>query len=250
MPYIKSEPDEYASNPNQFMNQYNSQQNYGHFNQQNGGSVNPSDLSMGGGNFNPNYNFGGQNMSGSFNMGNSGFGEDELLESLGDLNDFSNTQQQQQQQHHNNHGMSMNQGQMNHIYSNTPDGAPIQSPFVSGFDYGQFRMNSIPQHMSPHQSSQFMNKHPSVTSNQRKSSADQRSPMTPRSGGMAALHIGTPESNSLQQNGQAIRAQSMSNRHQKSVSGQFDGTPGSLQSMHSYLDSPLSSPSNAMPHAR
>ena len=143
-------------------------------------------------------------------------------------------------------GMNIN-GQVNGIYSQTPDGAPIKSPFIGGFDYGQFgrHMSSIPQHMSPHQGASFMQKRPSVQAQHRKSSADTRNPMTPRTSAMAGLHIGTPESGSLQ-NGRPIRVPSSANRHQKTVSGQFDSTPNSLQS---FLDSPLASPNNYAHHA-
>ncbi|KAK5273335.1 hypothetical protein LTR40_013902, partial [Exophiala xenobiotica] len=134
---------------------------------------------------------------------------------------------------------------MSNIYSSTPDGPPIQSPFLGTFDYNQFRpMGSLPQHMSPLQSGQF-GKRPSLHSANRKSSSDQRSPLTPRTSAMAALHIGTPESANIA-NGRPIRAPNLQNRHAKTLSGQYDSTPGSL---HSYLDSPLSSPSAGMHHA-
>ena len=67
--------------------------------------------------------------------------------------------------------------------------------------------------------------------------------MTPRTAAMAGLHIGTPESGNLV-NGRPIRTPSIQ-RHQKTMSGQYDSTPGSLGS---YLDSPLSSPGNALHH--
>lgn len=241
MPYIKSEPDDFDSLTGGYT-QFSPSQNFGGFSQSYNGSIDPSELSMGGGNFNQNYNFGGQNMTGSFHMGGGGaFADDELLESIGSPQDFSGVHQS------GNQGMGVNQGQVNSIYSHTPDGAPIQSPFVGGFDYSQFRpLNSIPQHMSPHQGSSYMNKRPSMQTQGRKSSADQRNPMTPRTSAMAGLHIGTPESGAMQQNGRAIRAPSTGNRHQKTMSGQFDGTPSS---MHSFLDSPLSSPANISHHA-
>lgn len=236
MPYIKSEPDDFDTLSNGYGN-FNSNQNFYNFPQSLNGSIDPSELSVGNGNFNQNYSFGGQNMSGSFHMGGGGtFNDDELLESLNSPQDFSGMQQNGAQ------SMGMNQGHMNGMYSNTPDGAPIQSPFTAGFDYSQFRpLGSIPQHMSPHQGAAYMNKRPSMQAQHRKSSAEQRNPMTPRTAAMASLHIGTPDSGSLQQNGQAIRAPNSSNRNQKTMSGQFDGTPSS---MHSLLESPLSSPSN------
>lgn len=241
MPYIKSEPDDFDTLSNGYGN-FNSNQNFYNFPQSLNGSIDPSELSVGNGNFNQNYSFGGQNMSGSFHMGGGGFNDDELLESLNSpQQDYSSMQQNGAQ------SMGMNQGHMNGMYSNTPDGAPIQSPFTAGFDYSQFRpLGSIPQHMSPHQGGAYMSKRPSMQAQHRKSSVEQRNSMTPRTAAMASLHIGTPESGSLQQNGQAIRASNSSSRHRKTMSGQFDGTPSS---MHSLLESPLSSPSNMTHHA-
>ena len=195
---------------------------------------------MSNGGYNQAFTFGGTNMSSSFNMGGSAFGEDELLESLNNTQDYGAVP-------NGNHGVNIHQGPMNGMYSNTPDGAPIQSPFVGNFDYNQFRpMNSIPQHMSPHQNSPYMSsgKRPSMQAQHRKSSAENRHPMTPRTHAMAGLHIGTPDVGSMQQNGCAIRAPNSSNRHRKTMSGQFDGTPGSLHS----IDSPLSSPSYMTHH--
>ena len=250
IPFIKSEPDEFGNNPNRYMQA----QNYGHqnFNQfhNQDGSIDPSELSIpNGNNFTNNYNFGSQGMSSSFSMGNSAFNEDELLDSL-DMNnngqtmvdDFSNMQQFNNQPRHTG-SIPVNQ-QMSHVYSSTPDGPPIQSPYLGQPDYSHFRnLNSLPQHMSPLQNPQYMSgKRPSMQAHRK--SSDQRSPMTPRTQAMAGLHIGTPESGTLA-NGRPIRTPSLQNRHQKTMSGQYDSTPGSLGS---YLDSPLSSPGNALHH--
>lgn len=256
MPYIKTEPDEFGNSSNHFMGSnmnYNGQQNFSapYNNQNTNGSINPSELSMESQNFGGmQYGFGSQNMSSSFNVGNSGFGEDELLESLSfpngqsGIDDFGMQQHPGSRQGSGAANMSA-QNQMSNMYSNTPDGHPIQSPFLGNFDFNQFRpVNSLPQHVSPRQNAQMMHKRPSLQTAHRKSS-DARSPMTPRSAAMAGLHLGTPDPISLQ-NGRAIRTPSIQNRHQKTLSGQYDSTPGSLQS---YLDSPLSSPSNAMHHA-
>src|SRR2546421_2206673 len=144
MPVIKHEPDDRANDPNQYMvtpPTYATQQQYNNSfaNSNHNLGVDPSDLSMQNGNFNgmmP-YSFGSQNLSSSFNLGNSGFGDDELLEGLdltgqqGQMNDFTAHPHQQnnhrypnQRQHS---GMSMShQGQMANVYSSTPDGPPIQ----------------------------------------------------------------------------------------------------------------------------
>lgn len=232
MPYIKTEPEEYPT-AGQSYNNFDSTQNFGTYANQSHNSIDPSELSMNSGMFSQQYNFGGggHNMSSSFNTGgNAGFGDDELMASLNtnDLPDMSTLGQP----------LNMNYGQMNSMYSNTPDGAPIQSPFVSGFDYSQFR----PMHMSPHQNPSFVHKRPSMQMPGRKTS---NGPLTPRTSAMANLQLGTPESSGMQQNGRAIKAPT--SRHQKSGSGQFDGTPTSL---HSYLDSPLLSPSSVLHHNR
>ncbi|EXJ86233.1 hypothetical protein A1O1_06603 [Capronia coronata CBS 617.96] len=258
MPYIKSEPDEYGNNPRRFVSAstFGNSQNYGSQfgNAQDGTSIDPTELSMqnaglGGMQYN---NFAGGNMSASFSMGNSGYDDNELLESLdfgnngaGLLDDFSTMPQQQTNSIRGSGAIPMAQGsQLSNMYSSTPDGPPIQSPFLGTFDYTQFRpMGSIPQHMSPLQGSQF-GKRPSVQSANRKSS-EQRTPVTPHSSAMAGLHIGTPESGSLA-NGRPIRAPNLQSRHSKTLSGQYDSTPGSL---HSYLDSPLSSPGAGLHHA-
>ncbi|KAJ9649894.1 hypothetical protein H2198_010784 [Neophaeococcomyces mojaviensis] len=235
MHYIKTEPDDFDTLSNGYSN-FNSNQNFGNFPQTYNGSIDPLGLSTGDGNLNQNYSLGRQNMSGS-----GTFNDDEILESLGNPQDFSGMQQNGGQ------NMNINQGQMNAIYSNTPDDAPIQSPYTGGFDYSQFRrLDSIPQHMSPHQGGAYMNKRPSMQAQHRKSSAEQRNPMMPRTAAMAGLQIDTPESGSLKQNGGAIRPPNFGSRHQKTVSGQFDGTPSS---MDSFLEFPLSSPSNVTHHA-
>lgn len=251
MPYIKTEPDEFGNSANNFMssNTGYGQQNFSNnfSNHNSNGSINPSELSMDNSNFGGmQYGYGSQNMSSSFNVGNSGFGEDELIESLtfsngqSGMDNFSMHQPNSGRQN-SNHNMAT-QSQMSNMYNNH-DSQSVQSPFMGNFDFNQFRpVNSLPAHMSPHQGSSMMVKRPSLQTVHRKSS-DQRSPMTPRTAAMAGLHLGTPDSVNLQ--GRAIRTPSMQNRHQKTLSGQYDSTPTSLQS---YLDSPLSSPSNALHH--
>jgi hypothetical protein len=246
MPFIKSEPDDFNNNPNRFMQAQNfqNQQNF-NFSNQDGASIDPSELSMTNGNYNQYGNFGSQNMSSSFSMGHAGFDDSELLESLGNdgplLDDFSNMQQFNNQPRN----MQTQHQQIPNVYSSTPDGPPIQSPFLGQVDYNRFRqLNSLPQqHMSPHQNPQYMTqKRPSMQAHRK--SSDQRSPMTPRTAAMAGLHIGTPESGSFA-NGRPIRTPSLQNRHQKTVSGQFDSASGSYGS---YIDSPLSSPGSALHH--
>ena len=244
MPYIKSEPDEFGNNPNHFRSSSNfgNSQGYGNqfHNQHNSTSVDPNELTNFG---SMPYNYGGNNMTSGYSMGNSGYGEDELLDSLGFsnndgegmFNDFTTLNQPSSNK--NPGAVQANSHQIPNVYSSTPDNAPIQSPFLNGFDYSQFRsMGSLPQHMSPHQGSQY--KRPSIQPTRK--SSDQRSPLTPGRAAMAGLQIGTPESGAFS-NSRPIRAP-----HSKSLSGHYDSTPGSL---HSYIDSPLSSPGNGIQHA-
>ena len=252
-PYIKNEPDEHSMNQSAFMmnhQQYNMGQGSfgGQFNGHGQDSIDPSELS----NFNnAPYSFGSQqNMSSSFNLGNSGIADDELLDSL----DFGGQQNNQQggnafNEQYQASGVSMkSSSQMNNMYSNTPEGGPIQSPFVNNnFNYEQFRPN-FAQHMSPRLNGNqyegnFANaKRPSLQAVDRRSS-EQRSPMTPKTPAIGALHLGTPESGSFPTQ---LRGTSLQNRHQKSLSNQWDSTPGSL---HSFVDSPISSPGHPSHHA-
>ncbi|RMZ80361.1 hypothetical protein DV738_g2857, partial [Chaetothyriales sp. CBS 135597] len=235
-PLIKSEPDELASNPNRYMH---SQQAFGHnqqhfqsgFSDHDGGSIDPSALSMANGNYGIQYGFGSQNMSSSFNMGNSAYDDSELLESLGG-DDFASGNQNL---------LDINTST---VYSNTPDGPPIQSPYLGQVDYSHFRtLSSLPQHMSPSQLTAFPTKRQS-SQTQRKSS-EQRSPMTPRTAAMAGLHIGTPETGTLTA-GRPIRTPSSHSRHQKTLSGQYGSSAGSWGS-HG-RESPLSSLGNPLQH--
>lgn len=243
-PFVKHEPDDH-SNPNQFMMTHNT---YGmpspaSFGNQFGNSgehdgIDPSDLSMQNGGFMSNT-FGSQNLSSSFNYGNSAIDTSELLDldfsgqAMSRDNSMGMMPEQRQPS-----GISMShQGQMSNVYSETPDGAPIQSPFLRGnFNYDQFR----PMHHqhTPHASSPHMNNthyHRAGFPN----SADARSPNTPKTPALGGLNIGTPESGSFPS--QPIRVGSL--QHHKSLSAQWDGTPGSGQSI---MESPISSP--GQPH--
>lgn len=261
MPFIKHEHDERANDPNMYMMSPNSfsaaQQQYGNnfTNSNHNQSIDPSDLSMQNGNYGMNhYSFGAQqNLSSSYNLGNSGFGDDELLEGLelnaqqGQMNDYvsqphQNSNQQFTNQRHPT-GISMgHQGQMTNVYSNTPEGPPIQSPFLRDFDYSQFKPAT--QHMSPHQNAHYDHgfngaKRPSVQVMQRKSS-DQRSPMTPRTPAVTALPLGSPESATF--SSQPIRTTNLHNRHQKTLSTHLGSSPDSYGSSSKFLESPMSAP--------
>jgi Helix-loop-helix DNA-binding domain len=261
MPYIKHEPDENNLNPNHYVmasqgfsgpqQQFGDQFN----NHQLNDGIDPLELQNG--NFGMQYSFGSQqNLSSSFNLGNSGIGDDELLDldlnghhpQMNDFNNIHNNHvsgQYPDQRHHT--GISLShQGQMTNVYSSTPDGPPIQSPFLGNFNYDQFRpVNGISQQVNNQPSAQFQQNHtkrPSVQSMDRRTS-EQRSPLTPRTPAISALHIATPESGSYPSN--PIRAGSSNDRYRKAQSGQWDATPNSL---HSFVDSPISSPGHPSHH--
>ena len=283
-PFIKDEPDDWNFNSNNFLNNqqgFDMQMNQ-HFRQGQAGSVDPSELTMQNGNFGQ-FAFGSQpNMSASFNMGNSGIGDDELLDL--DLNDSSKHAHMQSGQNmvpgqgtgfqdNASHGFfsdqagagNQNQNQSHQIFSNTPDGAPIQSPFIHGnFNYAQFMpiaQQQISSHVSPYMrptsgpnvggqpENSFVNarQRASVPYGFERKASDSRSPMTPKTPALGGLHLGgTPDSGSF--NSQPMNANNVSqHRHQKSLSNQWDSTSGSL---HSYVDSPMASPGHPANHAQ
>lgn len=243
--FIKNEPDEYNGNANHFMMSHSGYSMPNHFGNPTEG-IDPNDLSMQN-NFMP-YSFNSQqNMSSSFNLGNSGIDTDELLDleisgpngmQRGDNMNFLQDQ-------NSGPGISMSHpGQMQHMYSNTPDGAPVQSPFVHGNfnNYDQFRgMNPSQQTPSHVQNAGFDQNYlgtkarPSVQAIERTTSGG-RSPMTPKTPALGGLTLGTPESGSFPT--QPIRTSGLAQRHQKALSNQWDGTPGSAP----FGESPMSSP--------
>jgi hypothetical protein len=281
-PFIKDEPDDWNFTSNGFMP---NQQNYSmQMNQQFGqsapGSIDPSELTMQNSNFGQ-YSFGSQqNLSSSFHMGNSGIGDDELLDL--DLNDTSkahgqihnqgiargNTNQDTGNVHNyfadqNHQAASNNQHQMHQVYSNTPDGGPIQSPFINGgFNYGQFiGSHQLSQHVSPYMrpvggngqmrtdENNFANarKRTSIPHGMDRKPSDSRSPLTPKTPALGGLNLGgTPDSGNF--SSLPIHTSNLNHhRHQKSLSGQWDSNSGSLQS---YVDSPLASPGHTTNHAQ
>lgn len=218
--------------------------------------IDPSELSMQGGMFMP-YSFGSQqNMSSvGFNVGNSGIDTDELLDL--DLNGQNGMHRSDAsgfvQDQHPDQGLSVShQSMMTNMYSNTPEGAPIQSPFLHGsFNYDQFNPINQQAHGTTSQthSSQFEQHYLSAKARTNlqvvdRSSSDALTPMTPKTPALGALSLGTPESGSFP--GQPIRTTNLHHRHQKALSGQWDGNPGSA---HSFMESPISSPGNHSHHA-
>lgn len=241
-PFIKEEVDDMSFNSHRFNNnnsnssfemnqQYaNTQFSSGH---DNVGTMNPSELNMN------SSMMGNQYGSASYMQGGAGIADDELADSLGAGFDqqhgfSSGFGQSSSNQHDFYHSHNNNHASMNQVYSNTPDDLPIQSPFVhpSGFDFNQYQ--SGPSRMG------FAN---SMPSRQRMSigrtGSENRIPMSPKTPGIHVL--GTPDSGNFAS--QPIMT-SM-HRPQKSVSGQWEGTPGSA---HSWIDSPTASPHSSSMH--
>ncbi|EEP78631.1 conserved hypothetical protein [Uncinocarpus reesii 1704] len=259
--FIKTEPDDQLNNSSHFMM---SNSTYGmpspSFSNQFGNSgtndgIDPSELLMHNGGFMSNPFSSPQNLSSSFNHGNSGIDTEELLNleinGQNTLRDGPFNLTSDQPQHT---GISMShQGQMSHIYSSTPDGGPINSPFIrGGFGYDQFRpiQQHTPQDASPHMNGanvQFDQNYLAGKSRAGfqidRNSVDPRSPMSPKTSAMAGLNIATPESGSFPS--QPIRAVPLQTQHQKNMANQWDGTPGSA---HSLIESPISSPGHPSQH--
>lgn len=242
-PFIKEEVDDMTFNSNRFIGHGAFDMNHQQYpNQQyasahDTSSINPSELNMSG------SMMGGQFGSTSYIQGAANIADDELADSLGtfDQQQGFNTnfghENPNQQEYYNSHSNNANISQ---LYSHTPDDLPIQSPFVhpSGFDFNQYQA-SAPQRMN------FAGSMPTGSMRQRitmsRTASDTRAPMSPKTPAMAGLHLGTPDSGNFTT--QPIMT-SM-HRHQKSVSGQWEGTPGSA---HSWIDSPTASPHTGTMH--
>lgn len=253
-----------------------------HFNQfgSHGGSINPNELAMGGNampiqngaysnSYQNNFSNQGANPTATYSKGISTFGDDELLDSLGAMDSHAN--QTAMQNNGQDFGMDFDFGQTmytnqngtaalsvdpSHIngYSNTPDGDPIQSPFVHNFNQAQFRQMQQ-QHRfgsslqspgsftgSPIPGSDLQNgsldasnfmaakqSRPRLNQMVQRKSSSTRSPLTPKTAAMASLNIGSTDHPSAFP-AQPIRT-APSHRHQKTLSGQWDQqTPSSLAS--------------------
>ena len=255
-PFIKDEPEDYPyliqnlSSPNRGPNMQIGQ----NFGQGSAGNIDPSDLTMPQGNYGQYGSSSQQNLSNSFNFAHSGINDDELLDldlnNPSHQNNYSDGQSgfgaQGGAQNFYPHQAPMNvgsHGQMNQLYSNTPDGAPIQSPFTNGnFNYAQFaHMQSQQLRPNPLAMQNSHNARPGgqMGHSMDRQPSDSRSPMTPKTPGMNALNLGTPESGSLPS--QPIHANFRG--HHNRLSSQFD-TSGS------YGDSPVSSPNHPASHAQ
>lgn len=248
------------------------QHGFNHFGSgHNNGSIDPNDLDMGNGysssfannNFSNNNN---NSNSNAFSSGSAVFGDDELLDGLTSPGDSSGMQQGQDfsgmnmgfsqntyPNQRNNSGLQIDPSQMNG-YSNTPDGDPIHSPYSASFN-AQFRQlhtgslgTSLHSPLS-YSGSPLAGGDMTMDSNdpnylnakararmsqqmQRKGS-NNRSPMTPKSN-LHGMAVGSQDSPGF--GAQPIRNTS----HDKSPSGQWIGTPGSIPaSYNSGFSSPM-----------
>ena len=250
--FIKSETDDFDFSPNKFVNNnssssgFNMSQNFGgHFGTSSSdmAGINPSDLTMGSNAMN---NFGSQN------VGNSMFADDELALGLEGMEDANTQFQNYNGFGNNNNNQSGGQGFFpnqqavainTQMYSNTPDTQPIASPFVTNFDYDQYRTSiSGQQGFSPNMGmpNGGYNMNSRIRQSLERHPSDSRSSMTPRTPAMNGLHLGTPDSlqthavmNSLDQ-----RAKMASQRHWAA-----SGSAGSWDD-----DSSLPSPQGHMQH--
>ncbi|OTB03059.1 hypothetical protein M426DRAFT_46162, partial [Hypoxylon sp. CI-4A] len=231
------------------------------------GSVDPNDLAMSG-TYAASYsnNFNGNNNSSNF------FGDDELLDTLGSPTDPMPNQHGMHNQgqdfgrmnemnmgfsqgmypsHQGSHGVPMDQSHMNG-YSNTPDGDPIQSPFVHSFNQAQFhQMQQQHQHQfgnslqspisysgSPLTGSDLNNEsndpnylnaksRSQISHSMQRKASSTRSPLTPKSAAaMSTLTVNSREQPAF--GAQPIRT--TNGHHEKSPSGQWLHTPNSLSS--------------------
>lgn len=266
MPFIKNEPDEYQFDSTRFTSEMNGANMFPQHNQQYGtwqGSFNDgTDFGMSGGSMRPNFGS-QQNLSSSFIAGSSGIGDDELADLLGEA-DASQDHSGLSNGYggHNQYQSGSAFGTLNHaqtsasmpvlqrnqyvssVYSHTPEGAPIQSPFTGPFNYAQWATSTQQQgHNQPRRpSANLHNGSFDMGSRVRSMQPDgassaSRSPLTPKTPGTAGMQTATPDSSIF--SGQPIPASQTNRGHRKTSSQQWDNT---FSTGPSYMDSPMSSP--------
>jgi hypothetical protein len=227
-PFIKAEPNDFNFDPNQYIQFQQNNRNQQQFNgMPNNVNINPANLS--------------QSFSQSYNIGGSNITDDELLEL-----DFNPNSQQ-------NGAFDFNQGMQNFLsqqqlhqqnntamFSHTPEGAPMQSPFTHGnVNYAGFRPVEGQQfagsHSMPQQAGTFR---PHMQHIDRKIS-DSRSPGTPATPAMQ-LQMGGDDFNHP-------GMQAIQHQRQKSSMGNsgWDSTPDQ-NSWHD--NSPFPSPNGHPMH--
>jgi hypothetical protein len=262
-------PDAYSMSANSHFTQH------GGFGDQGfhaGDSIDPSELTVQSGGFMQSFSPYPSNQSVSYLGGGSGVDDDDLRATLeGDQNDPFDLDQQPQHRgngqdlsfypdmeggnkHGNGNGVAAGAQNMD-VFSHTPENAPAESPYIRPFpQYRQLYDGPSAGTPSSYNASpiigsdstqatnfdHFMNNgkrktRPGLDRSDRSPSA--MSPHTPKTPGIGALTLGA-ESASLP--AQPIQNSHM-RQHHKTLSNQWDGTPGS---QNSYMDphSPMASP--------
>lgn len=294
-PFIKDEPEDnfFTGGHQRYMGA--SQQPFNmsnqHFNQFGGGSIDPNDLmtnntmSTQGAPFGSpfqNNNHGGHssNANATFPKGFSTLDDDDLLDTLphdshhsnngmsgpgqdfNSLNDFDFSPPQSV---YSNNGAPLSIDQHINGYSNTPEGDPIQSPFVHNFGAMQFRqmqqqqqgfggsLQSPISYGSPLASEMHSGSidngymasksRPRLSQTMQRKSSNTRSPLTPKTPGLAvqSLNLNGPDAGGYPS--QPIRTSH--HGHSKTLSGEWDHTPSS---MTSFPGSQFGSPMQAGMH--
>jgi len=241
-PFVKPEATDFF-NMNQFSPNHRGE-GFDMMNNNGFGSINPNQLGQ---SINNGHGF-GQN---SFNMGNSGIADDELADLAGTLDNNGQVNLAQHDFYGNNNNnaaisgslpIAMTHTNMNNIYSSTPDGAPIHSPFLNndGFNYAQFSDHQGRPLSMTAQSSGFSNqllRAQHMQAMERKTSQN-RIPASPQTPGINNLHLGDAEYSSP-----ALQQRQLMNHLSTSVpTNSWDITP----SAHSWNEgSPFPSPSSA-----
>ncbi|KAI0594991.1 helix-loop-helix DNA-binding domain-containing protein [Biscogniauxia sp. FL1348] len=230
---------------------------------QGGGSgVDPNDLAMSG-TYTTSYS---NTFNGDNNASNGFIGDDELFDGLASptdhmpnqpgmhnhsqdfgMSDLNMGYQGIYTAHHNGAGLHIDQSHMNG-YSNTPDGDPIQSPFVHSYNQPQFRQMQHPQSFanslqspvsysgSPMTNSDMNNDgndpnylnakpRPQLSQTMQRKASNTRSPLTPKAAGMSGMAMGPRDSG---YGAQPIRTPG--GHQEKSPSNQWMHTPTSLSS--------------------
>lgn len=230
----------------------------------NGGNVNPSDLATGA--FGASYS---NNFNGNNNNSNGFFHDDELLDTLGTPTDHMPNQSNMHNQgqdfggvndvnmgfgiynsQSNNPGLPMDQSHMNG-YSHTPDGDPIQSPFVHSFNqpfrqiqhqhaqsFGNSLQSPVSYSGSPLANSDmnhdggdpnYLNakSHAQMPQGMQRKASSTRTPLNNKAGAaMSSLSMNHRESGAF--GAQPIRTPG--GHHDRSPSAQWIHTPNSLSS--------------------
>jgi hypothetical protein len=225
------------------------------------GSIDPNDLAMSGTHSSSYSNNNFNSASNGYSSGSALIGDEELFDTLSSPTEQSHGLPGQDFGGMNGMNMAFSQdvypSQMNG-YSNTPDGDPIQSPFVHSFGaqpqfrqmqhqpFGSSLQSPVSYSGSPlagnDNETDFLNAKSRARLSQAQAQAMQRktsntrSPLTPNTAAaMASLTVGSHESPGF--GAQPIRTPST--HHEKSPQGQWINTP---KSMSSFPGSGLSSP--------